>query len=78
MTEKFSDPRSLKEATELMVSQMYDSITLEFNPKFAISKQALSSLRTQIENLEERIGPIEKSLMIMIKSPCLIVLYFIG
>ena len=62
VTEKFNDPRSLKETTELIVSQVYDSVTLEFNPKFAKIEQALSSLRTQIENLEERISRIEKKL----------------
>ena len=35
MTEKFDDPRLLKEATELIVSQVYDSFTFEFNPKLA-------------------------------------------
>ena len=52
-----------KEGTELIISQVYDSITLEFNPKFAKIEQALlGSLRFQIENLEERIGRIEKKL----------------
>jgi len=78
VTEKFNDPRSLKEATELTVSQVYDSVTLEFNPKFVKIEQTLGSLRTQIENSEERISRIEKGLMIMIKSPCSIVLYFMG
>ena len=62
MTEKFNDARSLKEATELIVSKVYDSVTLEFNPKFAKNKQAVNSLRTRIENLEERIGRIEREL----------------
>ena len=62
LTEKFNDPRSLKETTELIVSQDYDSVTLELNPKFAKIEQALSSQRTQIENLEERISRIKKKL----------------
>ena len=62
VAEKLNDPRSLKETTELIVSQAYDSVTLEFNPKFGKIEQALSSLRTQIENLEERISRIEKKL----------------
>ena len=37
-------------------------IPLEFNPKFAKIGQALSNLRTQIENLEEKISRIEKKL----------------
>ena len=62
MTEKFKDPRSLKEATELIVSQVFDSVTLEFNPKFAKIEHTPSSLRNQIENLEERISRIETKL----------------
>ena len=62
MTEKFNGPRSLKEATELIISQVYHSVPLEFNPNFAKIEQALSSLRTQIENLEERIARIEEKL----------------
>ena len=62
MTEKFNDPRSPKETIELIVSQVNDSPTLEFNPKFAKTERALSSLRTQIENLGERISRIEKKL----------------
>ena len=62
VTEKFKDPRSLKEATELIVSQVFDSISLEFHPKFVKIEQTLSSQRNQIENLEERISRIEKKL----------------
>ena len=78
VTEKFNDPKVSEIWTELIVSQVYDLVTLEFNPKFVKIEQTLSSLRNQIENSEERIGRIDKRLMIMIKSPYLIVLYFMG
>ena len=62
VTEKFNDSRSMKEPAELIISQVYDAITLEFNPKFAKIEQALKGLRTQIENLEDRIIRIETKL----------------
>ena len=43
-------------------SQAYDSVTLEFNSKFAKIEQALGSLIFQIENLDERTGQKERKL----------------
>ena len=47
---------------ELIVSEIYDSITLEYNVKFEKIEKLFSSLDSQIQSLELRVATIEEKL----------------
>ena len=47
---------------ELIVSEIYDSITLEYNGKFEKVENLFSSLNGQIQSIELRVATIEEKL----------------
>ena len=49
-------------STDTIVSEVHNSIGAEYNPKFKKLEKSLTTLKTQIENLEERVNRIEMRL----------------
>ena len=49
-------------SVDTIVSEVYDSIVVEYNPKFEKLEKSLKTLKTLIGNLEERINRIEMRL----------------
>ena len=62
VTEKLASSNSLKESTETIVSQIYDAVTLEFNPKFQLIEKSLKGLKNELEYLEEKLNRLESKL----------------
>jgi hypothetical protein len=58
--------------SELIVSEIYDSITLEYNGKFEKIEELFSILKSQIDILVLRVATMEKSVKIMNRSVYLI------
>ena len=62
VSEKLASSDSLKESTELIASQIYDALMIEFNPKFQRIEKSLKGLSNELENLEDRLNRLENKL----------------
>lgn len=62
VNERFSDADSFRQSSHDIICQIYDAITLDYQPKFEKIEQSLKTLRNQIINQEEKIMKIEMKL----------------